>query len=406
MEALIRSLDLKPPHISPFSLDPSRPISSQIGFCRFSSSGRRGSRKWRVVSAASEFGSESARQRLVGSVGKWVVGFAAAATTLSSVCFDSPAFAESLTVAFPVSRTPEQTMVEMFPLKSGDAAYKKVSAMLSTLGDPFTRIINPKEYQSFRIGSDGNLQGIVLSMIDGSPAARAGIHEGDELVKIPREYIKLSPVSSAIIPHRTQDGQLSKTGYVKLLAFSQTAASDMESTIHQMESQGVQSYILDLRNNPGGLVKAGLEVAQIWLDGDETLVNTIDRDGNMLPINMIDGHAITHDPLVVLVNEGSASASEILAGALHDNGRATLSVTELHDGSALFITVAKYLSPARHEIDQVGIVPDIQCTADALNSPREVIGKDRSSRTPLEADSCIMIAEHELDIQQSKGTAS
>lgn len=439
------------------------------------------------------------------------MGFAATAAALSSVCCDSPALAESLTVAFPVSRAPEvntvqrtlieawgliretfvdptfnhqdwdlklqQTMVEMFPLKSGDAAYKKVSAMLSTLGDPFTRIISPKEYQSFRIGNDGNLQGvglfinvepitghlIVLSIIDGSPAARSGIHEGDELVeingerldgvdsetvaqklrgrvgtivtvkvhdvrdmsnssirevKIPREYIKLSPVSSAIIPHRTQDGQLSKTGYVKLLAFSQTAASEMESTIHEMESQGVQSYILDLRNNPGGLVKAGLEVAQMWLDGDETLVNTIDRDGNMSPINMIDGHAITHDPLVVLVNEGSASASEILAGALHDNGRATLvghktfgkgkiqSVTELHDGSALFITVAKYLSPARHEIDQVGIVPDIQCTADALNSPKEILGKNKSSASPLEADSCIMIAEHELDIQQSKGTAS
>lgn len=82
------------------------------------------------------------------------------------------------------------------------------------------------------------------------------------------------------------------------------------------------------------------------------------------------------------------------------------SVTELHDGSALFITVAKYLSPARHEIDQVGIVPDIQCTADALNSPKEILGKNKSSASPLEADSCIMIAEHELDIQQSKGTAS
>ncbi|CAK9319321.1 unnamed protein product [Citrullus colocynthis] len=511
MEALLPTLDFKTPPSSPFSPDLPTPISSSIRFCRFSNSGHRGRRKWRVLAAASESRTEPAGPRLIGCVGKCVMGFAATAAALSSVCCDSPALAESLTVAFPVSRAPEvntvqrtlieawgliretfvdptfnhqdwdlklqQTMVEMFPLKSGDAAYKKVSAMLSTLGDPFTRIISPKEYQSFRIGNDGNLQGvglfinvepitghlIVLSIIDGSPAARSGIHEGDELVeingerldgvdsetvaqklrghvgtivtvkvhdvrdmsnssirevKIPREYIKLSPVSSAIILHRTQDGQLSKTGYVKLLAFSQTAASEMESTIHEMESQGVQSYILDLRNNPGGLVKAGLEVAQMWLDGDETLVNTIDRDGNMSPINMIDGHAITHDPLVVLVNEGSASASEILAGALHDNGRATLvghktfgkgkiqSVTELHDGSALFITVAKYLSPARHEIDQVGIVPDIQCAADALNSPKEILGKNKSSASPLEADSCIMIAEHELDIQQSKGTAS
>lgn len=114
---------------------------------------------------------------------------------------------------------------------------------------------------------------------------------------------------------------------------------DMENTIQEMETQGVQSYILDLRNNPassltlllfnlytlkvnqfallssdvsvlflfkyimqGGLVTAGLDVAQIWLDGDETLVNTIDRDGNMLPISMVDGHAVTHDPLVVLVS--------------------------------------------------------------------------------------------------------
>ncbi|KAG6427056.1 hypothetical protein SASPL_111295 [Salvia splendens] len=157
---------------------------------------------------------------------------------------------------------------------------------------------------------------------------------------------------------------------------------EMENTVSDMENQGVQSYILDLRNNPGGLVKRGLDVAQIWLEGTETLVNTIDREGNMLPINMIDGHAITHDPLVVLVNEGSASASEILAGALHDNGRATLighrtfgkgkiqSVTELHDGSALFITVAKYLSPSLHDIDQVGIAPDVQCSTDMLNAPR------------------------------------
>jgi len=110
----------------------------------------------------------------------------------------------------------------------------------------------------------------------------------------------------------------------------------MKHAIHELENQGVESYILDLRNNPastqklpffnflvmfllvvfssktnttiqvcllqGGLVKAGLDVAQIWLDGDETLVNTIDRDGNMMPINMINGHALTHDPLVVLVS--------------------------------------------------------------------------------------------------------
>ncbi|KAJ6380981.1 hypothetical protein OIU77_029807 [Salix suchowensis] len=226
------------------------------------------------------------------------------------------------------------------------------------------------------------------------------------------QYLALSS------PIKPGMGHLTKTGYVKLSAFSQSAAIDMANTILDMETQGVHSYILDLRNNPGGLVKAGLDVAQIWLDGDETLVNTIDRDGNMLPINMVDGHAITRDPLVVLVNEGSASASEILAGALHDNGRAILvghktfgkgkiqSVTELHDGSALFVTVAKYLSPALHDIDQVGIMPDVQCTTDMLNSPRDSLLKNESSTSSLEADSCILVAEHELDIQESVGTAS
>ncbi|KAM5576985.1 hypothetical protein ABKV19_007699, partial [Rosa sericea] len=306
----------------------------------------------------------------------------------------------------------------------------------------------------------GNLQGVglfigteprtghlvVMSCVGGNPAARAGIHEGDELVeingekfngvdteaavqklrgrvgttvtgndlgsdasirevKLPREFIKVSPISTATIPHRTPYGHLTKTGYVKLSAFSQTAAADMENAIKEMKSQGVHSYILDLRNNP--------------LDGDETLVNSVDREGNLLPINMVDGNAITHDPLVVLVNEGSASASEILVGALHDNRRATLvghrtfgkgkiqSVTELRDGSALFVTVAKYLSPALHDIDQVGIAPDVQCTTEMLNSPKDSMLKEqKSSVSSLEADSCVLVAEHELDIQESKGTAS
>ncbi|XP_051151621.1 carboxyl-terminal-processing peptidase 3, chloroplastic [Andrographis paniculata] len=451
----------------------------------------------------------STPQCLDKRIGRGLVGLAAAAAA-AAVSWDSSALAQSLTVAFPASHTREvntaqrtlveawgliretffdptfnhqdwdmklqQTMVEMFPLRSEDDAYGKIKGMLSTLGDPFTRIISPKEYQSFRIGSDGNLQGvglfintepktghlIVLSCLENSPAARAGIHEGDEImeingerldgmaseaaaqklrghtgttvtvkvhtvddsgssfvreVKIPREVVKLPPISSAIIIHRAPDGQLSKTGYVKLSTFSQSAAMEMKNTVYEMENQGVESYILDLRNNPGGLVKAGLDVAQIWLDGTETLVNTIDRDGNMFPINMIDGHAITHDPLVVLVNEGSASASEILAGALHDNGRAILvghrtfgkgkiqSVTELHDGSALFITVAKYLSPALHDIDKVGIAPDVQCTTDFLNSPKDSFSVRKSSSS-LERDSCILLAEHQLDIQESKGSAS
>ncbi|KAH7512449.1 hypothetical protein FEM48_Zijuj12G0091900 [Ziziphus jujuba var. spinosa] len=551
MELFSPKLELKPIYCSPISskipklASPTpRPLTLSLRS------------KWRIqvpcscyrpeVTATKSEPPKFCSKECLASIGKGFLGVAAAAAALLSVWCDSPALAESLTVAFPVSRASEvntvqrtlveawgliretfidptfnhqgngvlskfpninywdlklqQTMVEMFPLNSADAAYTKISGMLSTLGDPFTRIISPKDYQSFRIGSDGNLQGVglfinieprtghlvVLSCVEGSPAARAGerldgvdgeaaaqklrgragttvtvkVHSGIDSrsnslvreVKLPREYIKFSPISSAIIPHKTPEGRLTKTGYVKLAAFSQvvslillspncakicylsfnvfvkslsipfrqTAAPDMENAIHELENQGVDSYILDLRNNPGGLVKAGLDVAQIWLDGDETLVNTVDREGNMLPINMVNGHALTHDPLVVIVNEGSASASEILAGALHDNGRAILvghktfgkgkiqSVTELHDGSALFVTVAKYLSPALHDIDQVGITPDVQCTTEMLNPQKDSssILKTKSSVSSLEADSCILVAEHELDIQESEGAAS
>ncbi|CAL5043045.1 unnamed protein product [Urochloa decumbens] len=434
----------------------------------------------------------SGTERSGRALGQAAAGLAAAAVvSLTGFAGDvsplpaPPARAESLTVAFPVAKAREvnrvqrtlveawgliretfvdptfnhqdwdqklqQTMVEMFPLKSADAAYGKISGMLSTLGDPFTRIISPAEYQSFRIGSDGNVQGVgvfinrepssgrllVMDCIQGGPADRAGIHEGDELVEIDgksvsgldgeaaaqrlrgrvgttvkvklldgtdndrggrirqkevqlsREIINLSPLSTTIISHRSDNGHECKTGYVRLASFSQ-----------------------------GGLVKAGLDVAQIWLDGDETLVNTIDREGNVLPINMIQGHSLTHDPLVVLVNEGSASASEILAGALHDNGRAILvghrtfgkgkiqSVTELDDGSALFISVAKYLSPALHEIDQVGIQPDIQCSPDILSLPRAPSLRENGEASSLEMDSCIMVAEQALEIEQTKGSAS
>ncbi|CAI9281495.1 unnamed protein product [Lactuca saligna] len=152
--------------------------------------------------------------------------------------------------------------------------------MLSTLEDHFTRIISPKGYQSFRIGSDGNVQGVglfvntepetghlvLLSCVEGSPAARAGIHVGDELIEINGERVK--GISGEVAAQKLR-------GYV---------GTSVTVKVHN-----------------GGLVKAGLDVAQICLDGDETLVNTIDRDGNMLPVNMINGHAVTRDPLVVLV---------------------------------------------------------------------------------------------------------
>ncbi|KAL0404949.1 UNVERIFIED_CONTAM: Carboxyl-terminal-processing peptidase 3, chloroplastic [Sesamum radiatum] len=357
MEAVSSNLDCNTlsalSRVSKFS---SKPTSKLLFSCPLSRSNSRKKRNLglkiagcldqkRVVSEAKNGFLVAVNGDLVKRVGRVVLGFAAAV----SLCCDSPAFAESLTVAFPVSHTREvntvqrtlveawgliretfidptfnhqgkkrkrldlklqQTMVEMFPLRSEDAAYNKIKGMLSTLGDPFTRIISPKEYQSFRIGSDGNLQGVglfvnvepktghlvVLSCIENSPAARAGIHKGDELMEINGERL---------------DGVASEAAAQKLRG----------------------------------------------------------RVGTTVTVKV---HS---------------------------------SVTELHDGSALFVTVAKYLSPALHDIDQVGITPDVQCTTDFLNSPKDSF-RNGSSDSSLESDSCILVAEHQLDVQESKGSAS
>ncbi|KAF8061390.1 CTPA3 [Scenedesmus sp. PABB004] len=175
-----------------------------------------------------------------------------------------------------------------------------------------------------------------------------------------------------------------RLGYLRLTSFSQNAADDMARAIRELEAQGVAGYILDLRDNPGGLVKSGIDIARLLLDGHPTLFAISGRDGE--PVQQVtlgqDGDpgspaassALTRRPLAVLVNGRSASASEILSGALHDNGRATLvgdgrtygkgriqSVYELRDGSALFVTVAKYVTPDGTVIDHAGLEPDAAC---------------------------------------------
>ena len=155
-----------------------------------------------------------------------------------------------------------------------------------------------------------------------------------------------------------------------------------------MEDDGVDAFVLDLRSNPGGLVQAGLDIARIWLDGPASVFHVTGRNAvAQRDINLKDGSSETDKPLVVLVNEDSASASEILAGALHDNRRAEIigkqssiivvqdvmyafaqctgertfgkgkiqNVFELQDGSALFVTVARYQTPDYTDIDQKGL---------------------------------------------------
>jgi len=197
-----------------------------------------------------------------------------------------------------------------------------------------------------------------------------------------RASVSLSPVFATLLPDLWAKGGAGPpptVGYVRLSQFSANAAAKMRDAVVQLKAGGASSYILDLRNNPGGLVQAGVDVSAIFLDGSKTVFTVASRgEGQSIQTTENFSPALTHDPMIVLVDKGSASASEIVSGALRDNGRALLmgdhstygkgriqSLYELQDGSALFVTVAKYLTPGGSDIDKVGITPDLSCSVGA-----------------------------------------
>jgi len=287
-------------------------------------------------------------------------------------------------------------------ISTPEEAYATIEEMLGTLGDPFTRLLKPEQYRSLQVNTSGELFGVglqininpengyleVVSPMTGSPAEKAGIHPGDRIVEINdiltnqisldeaatlmrgeigttvtltiqpdqensplrrveivRDRISLNPVSA----HFDQNKEV---GYIRLSQFSANATEEVEKAVKTLEKQGAKGYILDLRNNPGGLLQAGIEIARLFLD-QGTIVYTVNRQGMLGSFESVDS-AITDAPLVLLVNKGTASASEILAGALQDNKRATLvgektfgkgliqSLFDLPDGAGMAITVAKY----------------------------------------------------------------
>ncbi|MGB7087167.1 MAG: S41 family peptidase, partial [Phormidesmis sp.] len=191
------------------------------------------------------------------------------------------------------------------------------------------------------------------------------------------------------VEYSVESGPEGTLGYIRLTQFSANAAAEMREAIKALEERDVTGYILDLRSNPGGLLFASIDISEMWIE-EGTIVSTVDRNG-ISDEEIADSKALTDRPLVVLVDGGSASASEILSGALQDNNRATLvgtqtfgkglvqSVRGLADGSGVAVTIAKYLTPSGRDINQLGIEPDfvVELTdeqRDALTSDREKVG--------------------------------
>jgi carboxyl-terminal processing protease len=193
-----------------------------------------------------------------------------------------------------------------------------------------------------------------------------------QILVLTRDRIALSPVLARL----EQAPDKTPVGYIRLAQFSANAPQEMAKAIRQLSGKGAQAFILDLRNNPGGLLQAGVDIARLWLP-EGTIVYTVNRQGIQESFTALDS-ALTDAPLAVLVNPGTASASEILAGALQDNGRALLigektfgkgliqSLFELQDGAGLAVTVAKYETPSHRDIHKQGIQPDLTVSQTGL----------------------------------------
>jgi carboxyl-terminal processing protease len=246
----------------------------------------------------------------------------------------------------------------------------------------------------------------VVSPIEGTPAFRAGIEPGDQIVKVDGESTKDMSLVDAVKKLRGPEGSAvtisvlrkdfaepkdftltraviqiksvrwkklpDDIGYIKLRSFQKTTSEELADALHDLDEQHVRALVLDLRNNPGGLLEQAITVSDEFLEPGKLIVYTKGRlaGQNMKGFSKNERAYITQS-MVILINEGSASASEIVAGALQDLGRATVMGTQsfgkgsvqtiipLSDGSGLRLTTAKYFTPKGREIQGKGITPDV-----------------------------------------------
>jgi len=310
-----------------------------------------------------------------------------------------------------------------------EEAYEAIREMLETLDDPYTRFMDPEEFKNMQIDTSGELTGVgiqiaqdedtkklvVISPIEDTPAFKAGILAKDLIVKIDGQstegmevndavqLIRGKPGTDVILTIQRDEEEIDYTitrarieihpvrysyrstptgeiGYIRLNQFSAIAAQEMREAIKELETQDVNGYILDLRSNPGGLLYSSIEIARMWLDKGK-IVSTVNRQGSSNE-EVARNRALTDKPLVVLVDGGSASASEILSGAPPLVGTQTFgkglvqSVRGLGDGSGLAVTIAKYLTPSGRDINKEGIPPDI--VIELTEEQRKELQKDRT----------------------------
>ena len=290
-----------------------------------------------------------------------------------------------------------------------------IKGYIEGLGDPYTEYISKEEMDTYLDDTMGNFVGIgiymikntqydkiqVLSTIKGSPAEKAGIQAGDLIIsadgveysaddmttasnkikgeegtkvtievlrgaeklkfELTREKVKVNQVEGKVLSNNI--------GYIKFTSFDETTAEDFKNQYQELAKKGIQSLIIDLRNNGGGIVDQALEIADYMTPKDSVLLYEVDKNGKET-VKKAKEDPIVNMPIIILTNENTASASEILAGALKDLGKAKIvgtttygkgviqQILKLNDGSGLKITIEEYQTPNRNKINKVGIQPD------------------------------------------------
>jgi carboxyl-terminal processing protease len=299
--------------------------------------------------------------------------------------------------------------------KVKDLVQGAIRGMLSTL-DPHSAYMTPDMYKEMQVETKGEFGGVgiqigvkenrlaVIAPIEGTPAYRAGVKSGDFITKVNDETTKDLTLMDAVQKMRGPKGSkvnltiqregvpdplqftlvrdtikiesvkskvLDNIGYVRLTQFQESTGRDLSKVLKQFKEQKIQSTILDLRNNPGGLLTASVEVSEQFLPGGKLVVYTKGRESKKDEWIAKGKDQMDDSPMIILINEGSASASEIVAGALQDYGRAVIvgttsfgkgsvqTILPLGDGSGLRLTTAKYYTPKGRSIQSTGITPDI-----------------------------------------------
>ncbi len=371
-----------------------------------------------------------------------MAGSFAAGLSLQPVLAETPTFTSFIQIFDKIKLEYVEKDVDEQKLVDG-----AIEGMLSVLNDPYTRYINKSEFAQMNQERQGSFSGIgiqigvrdekltVIAPIEDTPAWKAGLLAGDIIQAIEGKETKGMDVNDAVelirgregtpvmlkvfrpeteevkdvkIVRGTIENQIvkakmlrDKVGYLRLTTFMQNnAPGKMRDALNELKKQGMKSLVLDLRSNPGGLLPNAVDIGSMFIEKKQgPIVRIVDREGREEVLNPRGSMAIPANmPMVVLIDGGSASASEILAGALKDTSRATLvgtrsfgkglvqTVHTLDDGGALAITTNKYLTTKGTDINKKGIDPDVE-----VKLPKELLSKPYDEKKDVQLNKAVEI---------------